>query len=47
MRLHCTKIKRGHKTGYVADGGNIKRIDENGIVRKEWHDGQFMQRILI
>ena len=30
------------KTGYVADGGNIKRIDEDGIVRKEWHDGQFM-----
>ncbi|WP_440877007.1 glycoside hydrolase family 97 protein [Thalassotalea sp. PLHSN55] len=30
------------KTGYVADGANIKRIDENGIVRKEWHDGQFM-----
>jgi alpha-glucosidase len=30
------------KTGYVADGGNIKRIDENGIVRKEWHDSQFM-----
>ena len=30
------------KTGYVADGGNIKRIDEKGIVRKEWHDGQFM-----
>jgi len=30
------------KTGYVADGGNIKRIDEAGIVRKEWHDGQFM-----
>lgn len=30
------------KTGYVADAGNIKRIDENGIVRKEWHDGQFM-----
>lgn len=30
------------KTGYVADGGNIKRIDENGIVKKEWHDGQFM-----
>lgn len=30
------------KTGYVADGGNIKRIDENGITRKEWHDGQFM-----
>jgi alpha-glucosidase len=30
------------KTGYVADGGDIKRIDEHGIVRKEWHDGQFM-----
>jgi len=30
------------KTGYVADGGNIKRIDEQGITRKEWHDGQFM-----
>lgn len=28
------------KTGYVADGGDIKRIDENGIVRKEWHDSQ-------
>lgn len=30
------------KTGYVADGGKIKRIDENGIARYEWHDGQFM-----
>ena len=30
------------KTGYVADGGKIKRIDESGIVRYEWHDGQFM-----
>lgn len=29
------------KTGYVADGGKIKRMDENGIVRNEWHDGQF------
>lgn len=29
------------KTGYVADGGKIKRIDENGILRNEWHDGQF------
>ena len=29
------------KTGYVADGGMIKRIDENGIVRHEWHDSQF------
>ncbi|WP_440056165.1 glycoside hydrolase family 97 protein [Pseudoalteromonas sp. T1lg65] len=30
------------KTGYVADGGNIKRIDANGNARFEWHDGQFM-----
>lgn len=30
------------KTGYVADGGRIKRIDEQGHARHEWHDGQFM-----
>lgn len=30
------------KTGYVADGGRIKRVDEKGIVRHEWHHGQFM-----
>lgn len=30
------------KTGYVADGGNIKRVDRNGQVHREWHDGQFM-----
>jgi alpha-glucosidase len=30
------------KTGYVADGGQITRIDEQGTVRHEWHDGQFM-----
>lgn len=29
------------KTGYVADGGMIKRIDDKGIVRHEWHDSQF------
>lgn len=29
------------KTGYVADGGNIKRVDEKGVVHYEWHDGQF------
>lgn len=38
QRNNVTQIK----TGYVADGGEIKRIDENGIVRKEWHDSQFM-----
>lgn len=30
------------KTGYVADGGGIKRVYENGVLRREWHDGQFM-----
>ena len=30
------------KTGYVADGGNIKRVNQNGQPVKEWHDGQFM-----
>lgn len=30
------------KTGYVADGGDIKRVDDKGITRHEWHDGQFM-----
>jgi alpha-glucosidase len=30
------------KTGYVADAGKIKRVDEEGIAHYEWHDGQFM-----
>jgi alpha-glucosidase len=30
------------KTGYVADGSDIKRVDEKGIAHYEWHDGQFM-----
>ncbi|MCP4270527.1 MAG: glycoside hydrolase family 97 protein, partial [Gammaproteobacteria bacterium] len=30
------------KTGYVADGGDAKRIDSKGIVRKAWHDSQHM-----
>ncbi|MGC9365163.1 MAG: glycoside hydrolase family 97 protein [Fidelibacterota bacterium] len=32
------------KTGYVGHGQTIKRIDENGGVRKEWHHGQYMVR---
>lgn len=28
------------KSGYVADDGNIKRIDENGVARYEYHDSQ-------
>ncbi len=30
------------KTGYVADAGQIERIDDDGHKRYEWHDGQFM-----
>jgi len=33
---------RAVKTGYVADGGGIQRIDKDGVERFEWHDGQFM-----
>lgn len=32
------------KTGYVADGGGIQRIDDRNVTRFEWHDGQFMAR---
>ena len=30
------------KTGYVADAGDVKRVDEAGVAHYEWHDGQFM-----
>jgi alpha-glucosidase len=30
------------KTGYVADAGDIRRTDEKGLTRHEWHDSQFM-----
>jgi alpha-glucosidase len=29
------------KTGYVADAGGLKRVDEDGVAHYEWHDGQF------
>ena len=32
------------KTGYVADAGQIERNDGDGVVRREWHDGQWMVR---
>jgi alpha-glucosidase len=31
------------KTGYVADAGGIRAL-EDGKIRYEWHDGQFMSR---
>lgn len=33
---------RAVKTGYVADAGDAVRVDENGVLRYEWHDSQFM-----
>ena len=39
------------KTGYVADGGDLRRVDENGVTHHEWHDGQFavnhFERVLL
>jgi alpha-glucosidase len=32
------------KSGYVADAGQIERNDGDGVVRREWHDGQWMSR---
>ncbi len=32
------------KTGYVADGGDLVRIDDRGIRHNEWHDSQFAAR---
>jgi alpha-glucosidase len=33
---------RAVKTGYVADAGDVVRVDELGLRRYEWHDSQFM-----
>ena len=30
------------KTGYVADAGQAERNDGDGVVKREWHDGQWM-----
>ncbi len=35
---------RAVKSGYVGHGQELKRIDENGDVHKEWHHGQWMVR---
>ncbi len=32
------------KTGYVADANQIRRLDERGVERREWHDSQVMVR---
>jgi alpha-glucosidase len=42
LDLYASAGVRQVKTGYVADAGDIKRLDENGLPHFEWHDGQFM-----
>ena len=42
LDLYAEHGVREIKTGYVADGGGIKRVDDNGLAHFEWHDGQFM-----
>lgn len=38
MQAHDVRVI---KSGYVADAGDLKRIDENGVAKYEFHDGQF------
>ncbi len=42
FRLYERHGVRQVKTGYVADAGDIKRVDAAGLAHYEWHDGQFM-----
>lgn len=39
------------KTGYVADGGDLRWVDDAGVMHHEWHDGQYavnhFERVLI
>ncbi len=42
LELYANNEVKIIKTGYVADAGDIKRIDENGIAHYEFHDGQHM-----
>lgn len=44
LDLYASVGVRQIKTGYVADGGDLVRVDENGIPHYEWHDGQFAAR---
>jgi len=34
--------QRAVKTGYVADAGQLERIEPGGTVLREWHEGQWM-----
>ena len=39
--LYASVGVRQVKTGYVADAGDVRRLDEHGVELREWHDGQF------
>lgn len=41
LDFYASKGVRQVKTGYVADGGDLVRIDDRGISYNEWHDSQF------
>ncbi len=44
LDLYASRGVRQIKTGYVADGGDMVRIDDDGVRHLEWHDGQFAAR---
>ncbi len=44
LDLYAAKGVRQIKTGYVADGGDLVRVDDKGIRHLEWHDSQFSAR---
>ena len=41
LDLYESNGVRQVKTGYVADGGDLVRVGEDGVRHYEWHDGQF------
>ncbi len=44
LDLYAAKGVRQIKTGYVADGGDMVRVDDKGVRHLEWHDSQFSAR---
>ena len=44
LELYESVGVRQIKTGYVADGGDLVRMDADGVPHYEWHDGQLAAR---
>ncbi|MBD8527089.1 glycoside hydrolase family 97 protein [Pseudomarimonas arenosa] len=44
LKLYAAHGVDAVKTGYVTDAGQIERRDADGVLRREWHDGQWMSR---